>query len=265
MLYDSLLTKLEEDLRTALTTTTVELVALARTRLEGVLAEIAEERAEGLAEVAKERADLHREIAAMHTHKEAQEGRVVLNIDGICFETSVQALRRVPHTLFSAYFSGWYAQDVYDDGSIFVDRNCEHFGHVFEYMRDGVVSVAEPGARPSVSLLRALKREFGFYRIELVVEKNVVFVVGGFDHANGRNSASVGVYESASGEWRNAAPMSTPRTEFAMCQVGSRLYVSCGNFKHGDLARVECYGPSFDVWRAAPAMPQPQYGHCACG
>jgi hypothetical protein len=53
-------------------------------------------------------------------------------------------------------------------------------------MRDGVVAVAEPGTCPSVSLLRALKREFGFYCIELVVEQavepeqpEVVYVVGG--------------------------------------------------------------------------------------
>jgi hypothetical protein len=43
-----------------------------------------------------------------------------------------------------------------------VDRDGEHFGHVLEYMRDGVVSVVEAGARPSVLLLRALKREFGY-------------------------------------------------------------------------------------------------------
>jgi hypothetical protein len=79
----------------------------------------------------------------------------------------VQALRRVPHTFFDAYSSGRYAQDVCTDGSIFVDRDGEHFGHVLECMRDGHVSVAEAGARPSVSLLRALKREFGFYCIEL--------------------------------------------------------------------------------------------------
>jgi hypothetical protein len=41
----------------------------------------------------------------MHKHKEAQEGRVELNIGGCCFETSVQALRRVPHTFFDAYFA----------------------------------------------------------------------------------------------------------------------------------------------------------------
>jgi hypothetical protein len=62
---------------------------------------------------------------------------------------------------------------VCDDGGIFVDRDGEHFGHILEYMRDGVVSVAQLGTRPSVSLLRALKREFGFYCIELCVKEVV--------------------------------------------------------------------------------------------
>jgi hypothetical protein len=43
-------------------------------------------------------------------------------------------------------------------------------GHVLEYMRDGVVSVAETNSHPSVSLVRSLKREFGFYCIELCPE-----------------------------------------------------------------------------------------------
>jgi hypothetical protein len=110
----------------------------------------------------------------MQMHQAAHEGRVELNIGGFHFETSVQTLRRVPHTLFDAYFSGRYAQDVCTDGSIFVDRDGEHFGHILEYMRDGVVSVAEPGARPSMSLLRALKREFGFYCMELCAEQTMV-------------------------------------------------------------------------------------------
>jgi hypothetical protein len=54
---------------------------------------------------------------------------------------------------------------VCNDGSIFVDRDGERFGHVLEYMHDGHLSVAEAGARPSLSLLRALKCEFGFYSI----------------------------------------------------------------------------------------------------
>jgi hypothetical protein len=73
---------------------------------------------------------------------------------------------------------------VCNDGSIFVDRNGEHFGHVLEYMRNGVVSIAQPGANASVSLLRALKRDFGFYCIEGNAERGteqpeMAFVSGG--------------------------------------------------------------------------------------
>jgi hypothetical protein len=72
----------------------------------------------------------------MHRFKEAQEDHVELNIGGYRFQTSVPTLRRVPHTFFDAYFSGRYSQDVCKDGSIFVDRNGEHVGHILEYMRD---------------------------------------------------------------------------------------------------------------------------------
>jgi hypothetical protein len=166
----------------------------------------------------------------MQQHKEAQEARVELNIGGCRFETSVQALRRVPHTFFDAYFSGRYAQDVCDDGSIFVDRDGEHFGHVLQYMRDGVVSVAEPGACPSVSLLYALKREFGFYCIELVAEQpaeaellEVAFVMGGT--GDGRNfMSSMERYDASSGQWSAVAAMGTARSGFLVLAL---LKVSC--------------------------------------
>ncbi len=91
---------------------------------------MAEERAAAMAEVDPRRGELVREQVAMQAHQATQEGRVELNIGGYRFHTSVQTLRRVPHTFFDAYFSGRYAQDVCDDGSIFVDRDGEHFGHV---------------------------------------------------------------------------------------------------------------------------------------
>jgi hypothetical protein len=166
-------------------------------------AEVAEERAKGLAEVDARRAELRREVTAMQMHQASHEGRVELNISGYRFETSVQTLRRVPHNFFDAYFSGRYAQDVCTDGSIFVDRDSEHFGHILEYMRDGVVSVAEPGACPSISLLRALKHEFGFYCIELCAEQQIhprqqeiALVMGGY--RDGRTLARVERYDLSS-------------------------------------------------------------------
>jgi hypothetical protein len=259
---------------------TQDLAEVAEERAKG-LAEVAEERAKGLAEVAEERdrglaevdarrAELHREVAAMQMHQAAHEGRVELNIGGFRYETSVQTLRRVPHTFFDASFSGRYAQDVCTDGSIFVDRDGEHFGHILEYMRDCVISMAEPGARPSVSLLRALKREFGFYCIELYAEQptqtrepEVALVMGGY--RTGGTLASMERYDLSSGQWSAAAAMSTTRYGFGACMLAEELYVT-GGFStdpSGALSSVEKYTPSSDTWSAVAPLPSTRCEHAA--
>jgi hypothetical protein len=278
-MFDALLDQLEMDLRAALGTCVTGLVATARARLESAHADVATERAQGLAEVAEERAkalaevdarrvDLGREVAAMHTHREAQEGHVELNIGGYRFETSVQTLRRVPHTFFDAYFSGRYAQDICDDGSIFVDRDGEHFGHVLEYMRNGVVSVAEAGAQPSVSLLRALKREFGFYSIELSEEKlaepeqpELAFVIGGF--YGGGALSHMERYDPTTDEWSVAAALATPRLSFGTCVVAGEIYVTGGHDGRTSLSSVEKYSPVSDTWSAVVPLPNLCADHAA--
>jgi hypothetical protein len=248
---------------------TQAIAGVAAERVNG-LAEVAAERTKGLTEVETRWSELHREIAVMHAHKEAHEGRVELNIGGYRFETSVQTLRRVPHTFFDAYFSGRYAQDVCLDGSIFVDRDGEHFGHVLEYMRDGVVSVAEPGVLPSVSLLRALKREFGFYCIELYAEQptepvqpEMAFVVGGWD-GFGKTLRSMERYDASSGQWSAAPSMGTAREHFGACMIAGELYVCGGhNDDNGSLSSVERYSPASDTWGAVVPMPYARAGHAA--
>jgi hypothetical protein len=176
----------------------------------------------------------------MQAHRAQQEGRVELRIGGYRFETSVQTLRRVPHTFFDAYFSGRYVQDVCSDGSIFVDRDGEHFGHILEYMRDGMVSVAEPGALPTVSLLRALKREFGYYCIELCAEQpmksefpDVAYVVGGVGPAE-RRLSSMERYDAVSEQWNAVASMRLTRTRFGACAYKGELFAIGGFHSSSD-------------------------------
>jgi hypothetical protein len=263
MLFDSLLSKLETELLASLDTCVTGMVATARTQLEAALAEVAKERAKGLAEVARERAEPHHEIEAMQTHKEAPEGRVELTIGGRRFETSVQTLRRVPHTFFDAYFSGRSAQDVCADGSIFVDRDGEHFGHVLEYMRDGVVSVAaQETSELDISLLRALKREFGIYYIELMAE--VLFVLGG-EASDGNFISTLERYDNLSGMWLEGASMMEARSYFGLCEVGEKLYASGGQNAYSvRLTSFECYDPTLNIWSAVTALPRGRYGHCVC-
>jgi hypothetical protein len=230
-------------------------LATTRAQLEDALTDVATERAKGLAEVAKQKADLSREIEAMQVHAVQQEGHIELNIGGHRFETSVQTLRHVLHTFFDAYFSGRYAQDVCGDGSIFVDRDGEHFGHVLEFMRNGVVSVAGPGAQPSVPLLRALKREFGFYCIELVAEVplepaqlETAYVVGGAN--DGENYVlSIERYDASSGQWSTMTTINAAEDSLGACVIAGELYVTGGANSDvnggGDLSSdVKKYSPS---------------------
>jgi hypothetical protein len=211
---------------------------------------------------------LHHEVAAIRRHKESQEGHVELNIGGYRFQTSVQTLRRVPHTFFDAYFSGRYAQDVCDDGSIFVDRDGEHFRHVFEYMRDGVVSVAEPGAHPSVSLLRALKREFGFYCIELLTEQaaeqpEVAYVMGG-SAACGGVLSSMERYDPSMEQWSSVAAMHIGRYDFGTCVPEGELHVTGGRDDNSNhFSSVEKCSPSSNTWIAMVPLPGTRAGRAA--
>jgi hypothetical protein len=269
-MFDSMLITLEQELRADFHKALAGLLATARTRLEGALAEVARERAQGLAEVATQRAELRCEIEAMQTHAEQQQGRVELNIGGHRFQTSVQTLRRLPHTFFDAYFSGRYAQDVCVDGSIYVDRDGEHFGHVLEYMRDGVVLVAEAGACPSVSLLRALKREFGYYCIELVADEpaepaqvEMAYVMGGcHDDDDEAVLSSMERYDAVSGQWSAAAALSTARSHFGACVLAGEIYVIGGmDAEIVELESVEKYSPLSDTWSAVVAMPTARSHH----
>jgi hypothetical protein len=274
MLFDALLHKLEGDLRANCDAA----LASARAQLEGGLADLArerakefadvnEERAKGLAEVAKERADLHREIAAMQKQQEAQQGRVVLDIGGYRYQTSVQTLRRVPGTFFDAYISGRYTMDRSEDDSIFIDRDGKHFGQVMEYLRDGVVSVAERDASQlDVGELRWLKREFGFYCIELSADPHeVAFAVGG-TRSSGKDVSTVECYNVVSGMWVEVAPMATARSQFGLCQLSDGALFATGGYSSDDvvLASVERYDPDLDTWSVAPPLPRPRYAHCAC-
>jgi hypothetical protein len=115
-LLDPLLAALGQELREDIHKALEGLLAKARTRLESVIADVAQELAQGLAGIAAKKAALRHEIEAMHTHEEQQQGRVVLNIGGYHFQSSVQTWRRLPKIFFDAYFSGRYAQDVCNDG-----------------------------------------------------------------------------------------------------------------------------------------------------
>jgi hypothetical protein len=228
------------------------------------LAMIAKERTRALADIAKERAELDRERVQMHTHKEAQEGRVELNVGSHRFQTSINALRRVPGTFFDAYFSGRYSQDVCEDGSIFVDRDGKHFGHILQYLRDGKVSVADyDPAEVSIDLLQWLKHEFSFYSINLYAERQeVLFAMGGIGSRN-ETLMRLDRYDTTSGRWRELEPLAQTRHDFGVCELDGEFYVAGGKDEDNNyMATVERFSPLHGTWSVAPSLPR---ARCANG
>jgi N-acetylneuraminic acid mutarotase len=280
MLFDPLLRTLEEELRASLGTAVTTFVATALAQFQGAVADVDRERAvekaevahekaevaKEKAEVAKEKADLHREIAAMQKQQEAQRGRVVLDIGGYRYTTSVQTLRRLPGTFFDAYFSGRYTVEQSEDGSIFIDRDGKHFGQVLEYLRDGVILVAEQElVELDVSELRWLKREFGFYCIELYAEpQEMLYAVGGLGNDE-KALAAVSCYDAMSGACREVAPLPIARQSLSLCaSAEGELYAIGGIEDDVSLAIVERYDPTLDTWVTMTALPHPWSAGCAC-
>lgn len=191
----------------------------------------------------------------------------MINVGGHRFETTLETLRRVPDTYLSAYFGGRYRQDVCTDGSIFIDRDGRLFEHVLTYLRDGVVTVAEPGVRPSIRLLRAVRREFDFFSVvplvDKTVEQEIVLVIGG----EGRRGTTVGTVEyksRESEEWVTVASLNTTRAHFAAAAIGSVVYVIGGmNDRREHLATVEMCSFTTDEWVFMAPMPVALAHHMA--
>jgi N-acetylneuraminic acid mutarotase len=128
--------------------------------------------------------------------------------------------------------------------------------------------------RPSITLLRALKREFGFYCMELCIEQpmqahqpEMALVLGG--RYAGSSLASMERYDLSSGQWSAAAAMSTARSGFGACMLAGELYI-IGGFSTAYVWRgtrftssVEKYTPSSDTWSAVAPLPSARYTHAA--
>jgi hypothetical protein len=96
-----------------------------------------------------------------------------------------------------------------------------------------MVTVAEPGANASVSLLRALKREFGFYCIELNAEpepeqSGMVFGMGGVDAGFWTTLSIMERYNVSFGQWSPVSPIVTVCDNFGACAIAGELYATGG-------------------------------------
>jgi hypothetical protein len=80
--------------------------------------------------------ELEKEKAAMEKIQTFQTSKILLNVGGHRFDTSLHTLTQVPATYFAAMFSGRFELIPGADGAYSIDRDGVHFRHVLNCLRD---------------------------------------------------------------------------------------------------------------------------------
>lgn len=96
------------------------------------------------------------------------QGKVILDVGGDKFATSVETLTREKNTFFTALFSQqWELERDPKDDSIFIDRDGKLFAHILAYLRTGDV----PSEVMSTELLRQkVIAEAKYYQMNQLIE-----------------------------------------------------------------------------------------------
>jgi len=65
-----------------------------------------------------------------------QVPRVILDVGGQLFSTTIETLTNVPNSLFGRMFSGRFPIEPNDEGNFFIDRDGDSFRHILNFLRD---------------------------------------------------------------------------------------------------------------------------------
>ena len=120
----------------------------------------------GLQEFQARQQKLDADLKRIESQNRIAESKVVLNIGGHIFSTSITTLSRVEDSFLAVMFSGRYNLQRESDGSFFIDRDGTNFRYILNYLRDGDASVdVIPDNR---KLVQELISEAEFYKLPML-------------------------------------------------------------------------------------------------
>ncbi|CAF3422717.1 unnamed protein product [Rotaria socialis] len=97
-----------------------------------------------------------------------KQRKVILNVGGKKYTTSIETLTRETDTFFTGFFSGqWQLAIDPNDNSIFIDRNGQIFTHILEWLRTSIVSEK---IMQDATLLKSLIIEAEYFRLQGLLE-----------------------------------------------------------------------------------------------
>ena len=120
----------------------------------------------GLQEFQARQQKLDADLKRIESQNRIAESKVVLNIGGHIFSTSITTLSRVEDSFLAVMFSGRYNLQRESDGSFFIDRDGTNFRYILNYLRDGDANV---GVIPdNGKLVQELISEAEFYKLPVL-------------------------------------------------------------------------------------------------
>ena len=88
------------------------------------------------------------------------------------------------------------------------------------------------------------------------VVRDRIYLIGGFDTVSNVPVATVRVYDTLTGAWREAAPLPAPRGGHAAVVMADGIHVIGGGNDRTTLADHDVYDPITDAWHALPPLPR---------
>ena len=83
-----------------------------------------------------------------------------------------------------------------------------------------------------------------------------IYLIGGFDTVSNVPVATVRVYDLATRQWSEAAPLPAPRGGHAAVVMADGIHVIGGGNDRTTLADHDAYDPVTNTWRALPPLPR---------
>jgi len=88
------------------------------------------------------------------------------------------------------------------------------------------------------------------------VVRSRVYLIGGFDTVSNVPVSTVRVYDTATGAWSEAAPLTAPRGGHAAVAMDDGIHVIGGGNDRTTLADHDVYDPASNTWRTLPPLPR---------
>mmetsp|Transcript_38836 Transcript_38836/g.61970 ORF Transcript_38836/g.61970 Transcript_38836/m.61970 type:complete len:489 (-) Transcript_38836:725-2191(-) len=101
----------------------------------------------------------------------SKDNRIMINVGGSLYETTLNTLSSDQTSMLSAMFSGRFNIERDGNGSIFIDRDPTHFRHILNFLRDGIEYLKHGGLlQQSDAIVSELLQEAKYYNIRPLVD-----------------------------------------------------------------------------------------------